>query len=226
MGGFFSLEGPFYKFGSILADIMILSLIWLVCSIPFVTVGASTTAVYYVMTRRISNREGYIFRDFFSSFKSNFMKSTGVWLLTLLVLGILYINIRNIEVVENEIMRLIILPFQICFIIELCLLHLYVYCIIARFDMNFKETLKTAFFMANKHLLTSIGSLVLAVVIVLACVMYPLFALIAIGVFIYLQSFLLIKVFKKYRPEIDKDPDDIALEQASAENAESIEKSE
>ncbi len=33
MRGFFNLEGPFYKWGGLLADVMILSIMWLLFSV-------------------------------------------------------------------------------------------------------------------------------------------------------------------------------------------------
>lgn len=203
MGGFFSLDGPFYRIGNIIADIMILSLVWLLFSIPIVTIGASTTALFYVTTRRISNREGYLLRDFWTSFKTNFVQSTVVWVILLLVAAILFINIYNIDVVGDT--RWIILPFQICFLIELVLISVYIFPIIARFDMKLKTLFKTAFYMANKHIFTSITCVVLAGAIILASLLYMLLFVVAIGLYAFGASYLIMRVFKKYRPEIDKD---------------------
>ena len=68
MHGLFSMDGPIYKYGGLLADLLLLTLLWLLCSLPIITIGAATTAVYYVTTRRLSDKESYITRDFFLSF--------------------------------------------------------------------------------------------------------------------------------------------------------------
>ncbi|MDR1913846.1 MAG: YesL family protein, partial [Clostridiales bacterium] len=203
MQGFFSLDGPFYKFGTILADIMILSMIWLLFSIPIVTIGASTTALYYVMTRRISNREGYLFRDFWTSFKGNFKQTTIIWLIFWVLAYILYINITNIEIIGS--MATIIKPIQICFCIELILIFMYIMPINARFQIGLKDSFKTAFFMANRHLPTSILCALIAFGVFLASWITIIMSLVAMGIYVYLTSFLFLRVFKKYRPEIDLD---------------------
>ena len=59
------LDSKFYKWGTLLADLIILTVLWLICSLPIITMGAATTALYYVTTRQLSNREGYVSRDFF-----------------------------------------------------------------------------------------------------------------------------------------------------------------
>jgi len=204
MSGFFSMDGPFYKIGSIIADIMILSFYWLLFSIPLFTIGASTTALYYVMTRRISNREGYLFRDFWTSFKSNFKQTTIIWLIFLVVFYILYINIRNIDMVGN--MKNIVYPVQICFLVEIILCSLYIFPLNARFEMGLKDSFKTAFFMANRHLLTSICCVIIAAAIAYFTYMTIILFLVAMGLYVYLTSYLFLRIFKKYRPEIDQDP--------------------
>jgi uncharacterized membrane protein YesL len=204
MNSFFSLDGPFYKIGSMIADIMILSFYWILFSIPIVTIGSSTTALYYVMTRRISNREGYLFRDFWTSFKSNFKQTTIIWLIFLVVINILIINIRNIDLLGN--MKTYVYPVQICFLIEVCLCLIYILPINARFEIGLKDSFKTAFFMANRHLLTSICCVLIAGGIVIATMATIILGLVAVALYVYLTSFLFLRVFKKYRPEIDQDP--------------------
>lgn len=203
MGGFFSLDGPFYRIGNMLADIMILSLVWILFSLPVVTIGASTTALFYVTTRRISNKEGYLIRDFWKSFKTNFKQSTIVWLAGLLIVAILLINIWNIDAVGD--LKMVILPFQICFLVELSFISIYIYPLIARFDMPFREMIRTAFFMGNKHIFTSLTCVVLAGAIILGSMMYPLLVLVAMGLYAFGASYFIMRVFKKYRPEIDKE---------------------
>ena len=68
-----------------ICDMICLNVIWLICCIPIVTIGASTTALYSVLLKMVKNEEGYIFRSFFKAFKENFRQSTVIWLLFVLV---------------------------------------------------------------------------------------------------------------------------------------------
>ena len=72
-----------------IGDKICLNVMWLICCIPIITIGASTTALYTVMLRMVKNEEGYIFRGFLKAFKSNFKQSTLIWLI-LLLLGIVW----------------------------------------------------------------------------------------------------------------------------------------
>ena len=214
MSGFFNMDGPFYRIGSLIADIMILNFYWMLFSIPLFTIGTSTTALYYVMTRRISNREGYLFRDFWTSFKSNFKQTTIIWLIFLVVLSILIINIQNIHLIGN--MKTIVYPVQVFFLIELVLCYMYVLPLNARFEISLKDSFKTAFFMANRHLLTTICCIVIGGAILLASYLTIILSLVAMGLYVFLTSYLFIRVFKKYRPEIDEDP--LLMDQIRSEN--------
>lgn len=83
MGNFFSMNSPLYKFLSKLTDILVLSLLWLVFSLPVITIGASTTAVYYINMKIVKDEEDYIVKSFFKAFLENFKQSTVLWLLFL-----------------------------------------------------------------------------------------------------------------------------------------------
>jgi len=198
------MDGPFYKFGSLIADILILSFFWILFSIPFFTIGASTTALYYVMTRRISNREGYLFRDFWTSFKSNLKQTTIIWIVFLVLLYILHINISNIELIGN--LSIFILPIQLVFLLELILCLMYIIPLNARFEVGLLESVKTAFFIANRHLLTSIACLIIGAAIVVISFATIILIPVAMGLYVYLTSFLFLRIFRKYRPELDQDP--------------------
>ena len=45
--GLFDLDNPLMRFLSKVADLLVLNLLFLVCSIPVFTIGASMTAMYY-----------------------------------------------------------------------------------------------------------------------------------------------------------------------------------
>ena len=64
-----------------LCDFLILNILWLVCSVPVITAGASTTALYSVMFKIIKKEEGDIIKSFLKAFRQNFKQSTIIWLL-------------------------------------------------------------------------------------------------------------------------------------------------
>lgn len=53
------------------ADFFLLTVLWAVFSLPVITIGASTAALYDVALRMAENREGYLFSSFVKAFKVN-----------------------------------------------------------------------------------------------------------------------------------------------------------
>jgi uncharacterized membrane protein YesL len=217
MGGIFNIDGPFYRFGSTVWDIMALSLLWALFSVPVFTLGASTTALYYITTRRVSKKEGYLTADFWSSFKANFKQSTLVWLgimlIGLLLIWNLYILLyRTADLNMPETMLFIILPMQVLLLIELILFSLYVFAIISRFDIHGKLLFKTVMLMAHKHLPTTVLLLAMFAIIIYAIFFVsfnPMLLIFSPGIYAYSASFFFMRIFKKYRPEMDKDTDEL-----------------
>jgi len=206
---FFSLEGSFNKYAGFLADTLILSLLWIFFSLPVVTIGASTSALFYVATRRIANREGYISSDFWQAFKVNFKRGTIIWLLVFFVSIVIIWNMM-LAIQEPEIMgafATMILPAQVVLLVLVSFVATFAFPVTARFDMGVRETLKTCFFMAIKHLFTSVSCVALLITLVGVSLFFwePLLFMTP-GIYGMLASYLIMRVFKKYRPEMDKDP--------------------
>ena len=83
----FSSESPLFSKLNTLADLVLLNLLTILCSLPVVTAGASITALYYTMYK-LRNQEAKLYRAFFKAFKENFKQATIIWLV-LLVIGAL-----------------------------------------------------------------------------------------------------------------------------------------
>jgi len=83
MAKLFDYNNPVWRFMGKIADFFMLTMVWAVCSIPIVTIGASTSALYYVVLKMVKNHEQYIIRSFFHYMKENFVSSTVVWIMVL-----------------------------------------------------------------------------------------------------------------------------------------------
>jgi uncharacterized membrane protein YesL len=85
MAKIFSEDSKVMAFLAGISDILFLGFLWLIFSVPVVTIGASTTATYYTMVKGIRKKRGYIFKNFWKSFKMNFKQATLMWLFMLVV---------------------------------------------------------------------------------------------------------------------------------------------
>ena len=79
-------EGVFFQFLSRVGDMIILNVLFLLCCVPVVTIGAASAALYKVTMDMIYDQEGGMFKGFFQAFRENFKQATVVWVVELLVL--------------------------------------------------------------------------------------------------------------------------------------------
>lgn len=207
MEKWFGLDSKFYKFGTLIGDLIILTLLWTICCLPIVTIGASTTALYYVTTRQLSDREGYVSKDFFKSFKQNFIEATAITILIGVIGAILYVNIRLLE--TNTTLNIILYLIQFVILYQLVIFTIYVFPILSRFDLKLGALIKTTIFMANRHLLTTITCAILLVATFIITFEYRIAVILCAGVYGILTSLMFMKLFRKYVPDMDRDkPED------------------
>lgn len=89
----FDVNNPFWQFLNKMTDQFLLSLLWLACSIPLVTFGASTTAFFSVSMRLHEDLEGSLLKEFFQEFRRCFKRSTGIWLVQLAVFALVAVDL-------------------------------------------------------------------------------------------------------------------------------------
>lgn len=83
MAKLFGYDNPVWRFMGRVADVFFLTVLWAVCSLPVITIGASTSALYYVTLKMVKNREEYLLQSFWKAFKNNFAQSVIVWVILL-----------------------------------------------------------------------------------------------------------------------------------------------
>lgn len=223
MNRIFNYEGPLFTGLSRVADLFWLNILFLVCSIPIVTIGASTTALYYVTMKMVKNEDCYITKSFFKSFKMNFKQSTIIWLLVMLSYGVLFIDYRimsggYINVPGgNSNFNTILSAVLIGITIFLTFTVIYVFPVLAKFYNSTKNTIRNAFLMSIRHfpftlllVLIAIAPFVLMyffsqLIIIFFCLAFSLIA--------FVSSYIFVKVFDNYLPKDETDPDAFTLDE-------------
>ena len=78
-------DSPVIAFLNKMTDLILLNIIFVICCLPVFTIGAATTAMYYVCIISIRQGDGYVVRRFFESFRRNFKQATLLWLPMLVI---------------------------------------------------------------------------------------------------------------------------------------------
>ena len=187
------------RIGSLLSSLIDLfwaGLLWLVCSLPVITAGASATALYYTIVKCIRHDRGRVSSCFFHSFRSNFRQATLIWLLCLLYIAVgigdAYAFTR-MGIREGSLLyylsRLFFLPVP--------LLIPWLFAFLSRFENSIGGTLRYSAFLAMRH--PGVTLLLAAELIapVLICWMLPIFTPLLPGPFCMLMSLHIEPVFRK-----------------------------
>lgn len=147
----FGLDSPFFNLMSKLGDLMLLNLMWIVCSLPIVTVGASTTALLYTGMKLAKGRDGYVVRNFWSAFKSNFKQSTIIYLILLVLGGAFGFSAWYWMHQESNVCQILTLV-SVAILIVWLLEVLFVFAVQAKFENTIGNTMKNALIMAVQNL--------------------------------------------------------------------------
>lgn len=162
----FSVDGPLYNFFSRLLDMIKLNFLWLLFSLPIVTIGASTAAAFSITLKMVDEREGYIAKQFWTAFKANVKQGIPTGLLNLFFAYALYLDFQLFNAVEGNPIYFLILGIVgsvMCFGY-----FIYSYALMARYDNTLLKTLKNSMDISVKYFgRTVMMAVVLAVEIVI-----------------------------------------------------------
>ena len=89
----FDPDSPIGRFFAQLADLAVMSILWTVCSIPVITMGAASAALCRCAMNMARGRGDWNARAFFRAFRDNFRKATFLWLILLGVGAVLAADI-------------------------------------------------------------------------------------------------------------------------------------
>ncbi len=141
---FLDIDGPLIQFLSRMADLMWLNILTIICCIPIITAGASLTALHYMALKIVRDEESYITRGFFRAFKENFLQSTAIWCLFIVVAGVLTVDYRiittaNVEI--NKVFQVVLLAVAIMVLFT----FVFVFPVQAKFSNTVRRTILNSF---------------------------------------------------------------------------------
>lgn len=209
MNQLFNPDSPVLGFITRIVYCVYLNILWLVCSLPIVTIGASTTALFYVTLKMAKNEEGNITRAFFHSFKDNFKQGTIIWMI-LLVLGI----ILGIDGYVLYHMRFENAFWTICsavFIVALAayaIVVMYIFPLLSRFDNTVTAMFKNSIMLGMRFLFCTV--LMAVIYFVMAFVIINIFTPAVIfgeGLCAFLCSYLLSNILLMCQEKAESTPE-------------------
>lgn len=213
--GFLTGENSlFNRIFGFLGQLILLNLLWMVCSLPVITAGASTTALFYCTLKLHKENDVRVFHDFFKSFRQNFLQATIMWAVMLLTASLICLEKDALATMPGS-MGQIFFWVLVAAAIPLGIIALYIFPTIAAFENKLGKLISNAFYFGVKN----VGfAILIAIITILPMTMtlvdaklFPvyLFIWLTLGFSLtaYGDSWFLWKLFKPYFPEEDSETD-------------------
>lgn len=162
MKNLFNLENPLMQMLTRVGDMILLNVLFLICCIPVVTIGASVAAMHKVVQDLIYETDSGTIKGFFRAFKANFKQATILWLIMLVVIVGLGCDVLLIityfsgsESVKWMMGMLAVLAVLVCCVVA------YMIPLIVRYENTLRQHLSNAAVLAVIKLPRTIGLVVL-----------------------------------------------------------------
>ena len=201
----FSMKNPLMKALSIAADLLLLNILAVICSIPVITIGPSITAMHNIVIRIVRGEEGYTVRPFFDAFKANFKKGMLLSVIIIVAAAVLYFDYLA-ALVYIPILRAGIIAIGV---IVLAILF-YAFALLARYENTFKATMKNAVLLAIANFPRTLFMVVCSIGLWLVCIHFyqigiPVLMMFGLSLPCYVNILLLNGVFRKLEGDDEKE---------------------
>ena len=198
----FSPDSTFSRFMNTLFDILMIGILWFILSLPLITIAASTTAAYYAMAKVVRHKTGYLFKEFFRSFKANFKQS---FLPSLIFIAVAFIAAVDINYVWNNRSKLndglFVIIVGIVFLFLSCSIY---FCpFLSRFTKRNGELFRLSAFSAFRFLPVTVLVITGMIALIIMIYLMPWAMITMPGIMFFVLTFPMEYIMKRYmkKPE-------------------------
>ena len=196
---FFNPETGIWRFFSWVAEIVSLSLIWILCSFPIITMGAASTALYDAVAHNMRRKESDMFQRFFGTFRRELKMGCLTTLFWGAVVGLFAFLYRVLAGTgpDGQVMTVwsVVLILLLYFILGILS---WLFPILSRFTFGFTDLNRTALRLALGNILRSATMALLIGLGIAAFSRNFYFVFFVPGLASWLSSFLIEPVFERY----------------------------
>ena len=149
MGSMFDLDGPLMRALNGFADIIVMSLWWVIGCIPIVTIGASTTALYYAAMKSV-RKDGTVTKNFWKSYRENWKQAIAAELILVVFAVALYALYGVAYGISGALSSVVKVVFHVLFLLFLILVS-FVFPILSRFVTTVPMLFRNAVILSLGH---------------------------------------------------------------------------
>ena len=216
MNRLFGMDTPLMVALMKIGDLLCLSVLWLVFSLPIFTIGASSTALYAAVFYCLRRNEAGVWKHFWKAFRENFKRSTLAWLIELAVLAVFSLDVavfRAIRLSGGAMGKL----YWAALLLEAVALTwtAYVAAYAARVNGTVRDILRYGLVLLRLHPIRALGVMLPILAGLALCLLVPFTVLFAPAAVCLACSYSLEQVFRLHmQPEdLEKEAAQDALDQ-------------
>ena len=207
MGKLFNLDSPILRVLGTLADMCLLNILTIIFCLPVFTAGASITAMHYVLLKMVRNEEGYVWKDFWKSFKENLWQGMAIGSVLLIFVAFFLVDCYIFKGMV-ETVSVPMLAIAGAFALFLYMIYLYAFPLLAHFHNTVLGTIKNAFFVGVMAFPQTILMMIVTALPVVLVYQYaqilPLIVMFGFTAPAYFCAWMYSKTFKKIEPKTEE----------------------
>lgn len=185
------------------ADLLIVSILWFVTSIPLATIGAATSALYRTVQTSIIDGEGTVWKTYWRAMKSSFMQATVYWLFYVFLIAVFGLNqLLLLNGLASSWMNQFSQIFLFMVVILYTPVLIYKFAYLSRFNDQLKTIGKNCVFFAVIHFNHTCMILFLVLLTSLFIYLVPILIVILPAFFMYKVCPRIEKMFMQYTTEM------------------------
>ena len=203
----FSPNSPLGRWLAFLLDALLISVAWVVCSLPIVTIGASTAALHRMALNWMRDRSDCDLKTYFRAFRENLKGGTAVWLILLVPLALILFNAYIVWFTEAEFPSIANWMVIIAALIWMAA-AVYAFALQAAFENTPMRTVTNALRIAASHFTTTLILILLFGFAILCTLLFPPGAFLYVPACVFLSARPTWNVFSRIvkRSEAEADP--------------------
>jgi uncharacterized membrane protein YesL len=195
--GLFDPENSFWRFLTKVFNVAYAGFLWFVVSLPLVTMGAATVALYTYTLQLVRGEEGYVGKTFFTAFKKHLRKASLLWLFMVLLASFLLFDLYLTRRMGGTLGNLLFFSLlSISFVVLITMIQIFP--LLAQYDVSVRETMKRSFMLALGNLHYSVTLLVIFILQAILLYYVPVTVFASTGFSVVLSSFFLSYLYAKY----------------------------
>ena len=207
MNGFYNPNNFFWRGFGRIADFFILSVFWMVCCVPIVTLFPACIALYDSTAHCVLGNEQHPYSRFFRTFRNELKRGVGLTLLWCAIGAVAVLGYQLLGQLVPEAQRMTVSSIYLaCAAIPLCVV-IWLIPVQSRYVYTFGALHSTAAALALRHLPTTVILLIISLVGSYVLYLLPFLICFLPGIMVYLQSWFIERVFRQYTQDADPQPE-------------------